>query len=273
MIKLKSQTPAPASPARIQTTAATAGVGVTGSRKSLGADQRVQLWCLWTGPAFAVLFGVGFALLARFVPPPAPGQTAAQLQEVFRSHTDGIRAAAVVMMLGMPFLATWGCAIAAQSARTERGFPILTCLQLIAIGIGTLIAALIPLFWAVAAFRPDAISADITQTLFDVGFFLVLFPWNVIALWVVPLAIAILRDSSETPVFPRWSAYLNLWVAFLSVPGGLIVFFKHGPLAYDGFLAFYVPLAVFFVWVVTMTAVTHKAIKQQPPIVGAAATG
>jgi hypothetical protein len=225
-------------------------------------DLRIQVWCLWCGAVFAVLFGVGI-VVAGFLPPPSPANTAAQIQDFYRSNATAIRAGMVVMTLAAPFLAVWGCAVTAQASRTEKGVPILTCLQLMAIGIGTLIAMVIPMIWAVAAFRPGDVDAATTQTLNDIGFFLVLFPWTALALWVVPLAVAIFMDTSETPVFPRWAAYLNLFAAILSIPGGLIVFAKHGQLAYNSVLAFYVPMVVLFVWMIAMSALTLKAIRQR----------
>ncbi|MHB8465372.1 MAG: hypothetical protein ACYDH6_23270 [Acidimicrobiales bacterium] len=201
-------------------------------------------------------------VVAGFVPPPSPAETAVQIQQLYRSNATAIGAGMVLMTLGAPFLAAWGCAITAQASRTEKGLPILTCLQLMAIGIGTLIAMVIPMIWAVAAFRPGDIDAATTQTLNDIGFFLFLFPWTALALWVVPLAAAILRDASETPVFPRWAAYLNLLAAILSFPGGLVVFAKRGSLAYNGVLAFYLPVVVLFAWMIAMSALTLKAIRE-----------
>jgi hypothetical protein len=58
-------------------------------------------------------------------------------------------------------------------------------------------------------------------------------------------------------------AYLNFWVAFLSIPAGLILFFKHGIFAFDGLLALWVPLVVFLIWIITMTVVTTSAINRK----------
>ncbi len=57
-------------------------------------------------------------------------------------------------------------------------------------------------------------------------------------------------DRSRVPVFPRWVAYLSLWVTVLFVPTGVITFFKTGPFTYGGLLGFSVPLAVFVIWLV-----------------------
>ena len=57
----------------------------------------------------------------------------------------------------------------------------------------------------------------------------------------------------------RWAGYLNLWVILLSLPGGVQVFFKDGPFAYNGLLACYFVVRVFFVWLVVMTMLGFRA--------------
>lgn len=223
---------------------------------------KLLLVAVWCGPVFAFLFAIGFVLLAGFLPPPSPEDSAAEIVAFYRSDLDAIRAGTVVMMLATPFLAPWGLAMASQTRRTERGFPIITCLQVACVAIVTLTIAVFVLIWAVAAFRAGETSPETTQALNDIAFFLLLFDWSPFCLWVASFAVAIFMDHNESPVFPRWAGYFNLWVVALSVPGGFIVFFKDGPLAYDGFIAFYFPVVVFFIWLVTMTILTIRAIKQ-----------
>jgi hypothetical protein len=120
--------------------------------------------------------------------------------------------------------------------------------------------ALFDLIWAVASFRAGHIPPETTRTLNDVAFFLLLFDFSPFCLWVASFAVAIFRDPRPEPIFPRWAAYLNLWIVFLSLPGVLVVFFKHGPFGFSGLLAFYFPVVVFFVWLVTMSALGLRAI-------------
>ena len=60
-----------------------------------------------------------------------------------------------------------------------------------------------------------------------------------------------------------WAAWLSVWTALLSAPGGVLLFFKHGPLAFNGLLALWVPFGVFFVWMVAMTVVVIGAINRE----------
>lgn len=45
------------------------------------------------------------------------------------------------------------------------------------------------------------------------------------------------------------------------IPTGVITFFKTGPFTYGGLLGFYVPLAVFAVWLVAMPYAVIRAIR------------
>jgi hypothetical protein len=155
-----------------------------------------------------------------------------------------------------------GCAVASQTRRTEAGFPVITCIQVACAAIVTLTIAVFVLIWAVASFRAGHIPAETTRTVNDIAFFLLLFDWSPFCLWVASFAVAIFRDQNPEPIFPRWAAYLNLWIVLLSIPGCLIVFFKHGPFAFNGFVAFYFPVVVFFVWLVAMTALSLQAIQR-----------
>lgn len=227
-------------------------------------NTRLLRICTWCGPVFALLFAIGFVLLAGFLPPPSPNDSASEIAALYQDDLDAIRIGTVVMMLAVPFGAPWGLAMASQVRRTETGFPLITYLQLTCIAVFTLTLALLVLFWALASFRVGEVSAEVTQNMNDIAFFIFLFDYSPFCLWVASFAVAIFMDKSETPVFPRWAGYLNLWIIFLSIPGGLIVFFKTGPLAFNGALAFYPPVVAFFIWLVAMTVLTFRAIKTQP---------
>jgi hypothetical protein len=83
--------------------------------------------------------------------------------------------------------------------------------------------------------------------------------------FVQQLAIGIAAFSDhDGHVFPRWVGYFNVWCAALLLPAVLIPFFKTGPFAWHGIFEFWLAAAIFFGWVVVMTAVTLAAIGRQP---------
>ncbi|MFY1621479.1 hypothetical protein, partial [Micromonospora sp. WMMD736] len=63
--------------------------------------------------------------------------------------------------------------------------------------------------------------------------------------------------------YPRWSGWASLWFCFATFPASLVAFLKDGPFAWDGVLAFWVPLSALFAWVILMTVLTLRAVKKQ----------
>ncbi|BDB43986.1 hypothetical protein [Mycobacterium kiyosense] len=81
--------------------------------------------------------------------------------------------------------------------------------------------------------------------------------------------VAILIDRRPTPVFPRWLGYVNLWTAMIFCAGTFNVFFKRGPLAWNGLLAWWLPVVVFGVWLVLVSVYLIRAVQSHLAEVGA----
>jgi hypothetical protein len=121
-----------------------------------------------------------------------------------------------------------------------------------------------PMFaMAAAAYRPDSRSPEITQALNDLGWLALVGFGGPAIVQTVVIAIAILSDHEEHPVFARWVGYFNVWCALLFVPGLLVIVFHSGPFAWNGMFAFWVPLTVFSGWFVVMAVVLFRAIKEE----------
>src|SRR5262249_50194241 len=116
------------------------------------------------------------------------------------------------------------------------------------------------LIWATAAFRPQR-SPEITQALVDLGWLLFITPIAPFILQYVVLAIAVFIDRRHQPAFPRWTAYLQLWVCVTFLPALAAYIFKRGPLAWNGLFIWWIPLSAFTLWFVAMIALTHRAVR------------
>ena len=77
------------------------------------------------------------------------------------------------------------------------------------------------------------------------------------------LTIASFVDRTEPGTFPRWFGYLNAWYALLALPGGAVMIFNDGPLAWNGVFAFWIPLVAFSVWMIAVTVVLLQSIKAE----------
>lgn len=223
----------------------------------------MQLICVWCGPLVAVLFAIGAVFLGQFIPPlVAPSDSASEVARKFAEHTMAIRVGAMISVISMSLIAPWGAVIAAQIRRTERRFPVLSYVQLICVAVGTTVVVLMCMFWAVAAFRPGVYSDETVMVLNDIAYFLFLFTWTPFVVWALAIALAIFCDRSERPVYPRYVAYISLWTALLFCGAAGMEYFKTGPFAWNGVMALYIPVGVFFVWELALTIETVKNLNR-----------
>src|SRR6202007_123092 len=66
-------------------------------------DKRTQLISIHSCWVFFVLFVLGWGVLAGFLPPPAPHDTALQVARQFRGNTTGIRVGMVIAIFSGAF--------------------------------------------------------------------------------------------------------------------------------------------------------------------------
>lgn len=220
-----------------------------------------QLACAWSGVVFIVMFGIGFAALAQFVPPPKAHDSAAEIVKMYTEDVDRMRAGLVMMMVSSAFTVPWAAVISVQIKRIEGRFSPLAYTQLALGAAGVLIFIFPVMTMIVATFRPSR-DPEIIQTLNDLAWlpFITVFP--LLMLQMLSIAAAILSDAREV-VFPRWLAYINISCAAALIPAVLIPFAKTGPFAWHGVMEFWLAVIVFFTWFMLMTVFLMKAIRSQ----------
>lgn len=225
-------------------------------------NARTQKVCALCGAGMALLFFVGFCLLARFLVPPPPTAGAVEIAHLFNADQQRIRAGMIVVLFGAALMMPWVAAIAVQMRRIEGRHCPLTYTQL-GLGIGLMLEFTLPLLlWEAATFRADRDPSQI-QLLNDIGW-LVYIGLTATGLGqAVVFGIAILTDKRPLPVFPRWMGYFNLWIGLIFVAGTFNVFFKTGPLAWNGVIAWYLVLAAFTLWLPVVTWQLLKAVDRQ----------
>jgi len=209
-------------------------------------SRTIQKACIWAGPAMGVLFVVGF-VIAGFFPPPSPNQSAARVAAMIDAHRTGIRIGIVICLASCPLLMPFLASFTIQMKRIEGVRPIMAYTQL-ALGALATIEFVIPyVFMLASTYRPDQ-HPDVTRALYDLSWFFFLGVISTFVLQLVLFGVAVLIDRRERPVFPRWLGYVNLWLAITFTPASFLVFFKTGPLAWNGVLVWWVPVAAFLLW-------------------------
>lgn len=217
---------------------------------------------LWSGVIVIVALIIAQGVMMGFVPGPSPALSADELKQIFIERKGMIQIGSVIQIICWSFYATWAIPIILFIRKMERGMPALTYASLVNVGGGWVFFILIPMTWAVIAFRAESLDPMLIQIMNDWVWFDWLFTWPSFSIWMFIIAAAILMDKSAEAerLYPRWAGWLNIWCGFLIFPAGLIVFFKKGPFAYDGLISFWFAVFVFFGWMASMTILTFRAV-------------
>lgn len=223
---------------------------------------RNQILCAACGPLAILLFFIGLAT-AGFFPPTSPLLGAMDIASLYQADPNGVRLGTFIMVFSSGLVVPFAAAITVQMKRIEGNEGAVLSYTQLSAGTGGILLFLIEaLFWSVAAFRPER-SAEITQTLNDIAWFFTVMPFALIFIQNMAIGLAIVSDDHALPLFPRWLGYLNFWMGLLYVPGGLCTFFKIGPFAWNGLLAFWMPASVYCSWFVIMAIYVSKAARRQ----------
>jgi hypothetical protein len=210
--------------------------------------ERLFIWC---GVAGMMLIFAGF-LAGHLVPPPSPNESAIQITTFYRRHLAGLRWGSIVIGFGAALLAPW-LSVMTERLKTIEGHGSLTAYCQLALGALFIFEIVLPItVLQVVLFRLNRPIAD-TQALSDLFLILFISPAYTFIVELVVTAVAIWRDTSRPRVFPGWLAAVNVGTAVFSFPGVFVIFEKMGPFAWSGAFGFWMPAAVFGIWVVTMT--------------------
>jgi hypothetical protein len=223
-------------------------------------NAKIQRLCTWAAPACTFVFFLGFAI-AHYLVPPRPSASAQQTAAFYANNTNSIRAGLVLMCFAGGLWIIWTAAMSAQMQRIEgRNAPL--ALAQLGLGACACIEFIMPVyFWLTASYRPH--SPEIAQTLNDMGWLpFDGFVWTIIWQNLV-IGIAVFLDKRQTPIFPRWYGYLSVWCSVLYLPAGFNVFFKDGPLAWNGAVSWWVLLTAIFGWLMVTTWLLLVAIKRE----------
>jgi hypothetical protein len=222
-------------------------------------NSRILRWCTLAGPAFTVLFAIGFWPVARLMPPPAPWLTPGQTADLLLAHRTRIRLGLQLSVISATLFFPFAASISVAIRHIEGRYSPLAYTQLAA-GTGSTLVFVFPLMNMQSAIYRAERPREIVQTLSDMSWI----PF--VGLLAVPmmqnmcLALAIFSDTSSRPLFARWVAYFNLWVGASFIPAVLLPFVHNGPVAWNGVLSWYLGAVAFFSWIMVMAVMLFRAV-------------
>jgi MFS family permease len=226
-------------------------------------DLKLQRIGAWGGIAMLLLLGLFFMVIGGLIPPLSPTASAQEITQFFIDNKLRVRLGIALTSVGacvaLPFFAV----ISLRLRRVEGKWGMLSVTWIFAN------VAFVPGFWfmlmllGAAAYRPEHRPPEITLAISDVFWLMFVGIVGAGIAQGILVAIAAFIDRSEAPTFPRWYGYFNVWYVLLAAPGGAVVIFNDGPLAWNGVFAFWIPLAVFAAWMIVTSVVVLRAITAQ----------
>ena len=220
-----------------------------------------QVLGTWSAVVGIALFFLAL-LFSGFIPMPPPSLTQEQIVTTYQQDNTKIRIGMSLIMFSALFLIPIVGVISVQLKRIEGATAVMANTQLVAGALNLVWFFITGFFFLITAFRPDR-PPELTYLMNDCAWFALVLIWQPAFAQNLSIGFAILGDKSEHPIFPRWVAYLNFWISLIFVPASLMPFFKAGPFAWNGILAFWLPATVFGIWFMVMVPMLLKAIKRQ----------
>jgi hypothetical protein len=226
-------------------------------------DLKLQRLAVWCGVATLALFFVFFALLGGLIPPLSPTASATEIAQFFIDNKLRIRLGLALSLLFMVFFIPFLATLCLRIRQIEGRWGVLAITQIFS-GVIFVPGFLFPMMiLAAAAYRPEQRPVEITQALNDVFWLMFVGIVGSLVLQAGTLAVATFIDRHQPPVLPRWYGYLNIWYVVLATPGGAVMVFNDGPLAWNGVFAFWIPLVAFSAWIIASVVVLLGSIAAQ----------
>lgn len=225
-------------------------------------NTKVQLFCVWMGPVFLVLYAAAFMGIGHYIPPQPPGWSAAEVASFYAENTNRIRLAQLLGIIFSTLLFPWFAVISVQMARIEGRFPVLAIMQFGGATLLVVFFQICSMLWIIAAWRQE-LDPAIVRMLHEGSWLIFVMIFPAYTMQMFSMAIAGFMDKSEHPVWPRWACYFNMWIGVAGMGGGLAAFFKSGPFAWNGLIGFYIPVAMFALWLFTTAWLLIRGINRQ----------
>ena len=234
--------------------------------KNRKLDLNIQLLCAWCGPLFVLIYLVFWWGIAGFVPPQDPTWSPEQIFAFYDQNRMSIRigqmgACVAIIVLVPNWLYIASCI---RDIEVRRGIkPMMYLIFNGSAIINMVFLQLISLCWLLCTWTDAGMSAETIKSWHVFGWFLFVVPFALYTLQLITQGFAILLDDSAEPWLPRWCGYLCLAEVPTSALGGLAVFFRTGPFAWNGLLGFYVLCICFAGWIILMGVMMARSVRRR----------
>jgi hypothetical protein len=214
----------------------------------------------YSGLLIVILFAIGLVPAAHFLQPPAPTLSSAEIAAFYQENHYGILIGSVLIIFAGTFYALFSVAISEQMKRIE-GIALLTNTQLIMGALTALFMIVGSIIFSVAGFRPER-APELILLLNDLAWISLIIPAAPTVIQFIVIGTAIFMDKTTKPIFPRWMGYFTYFVSIFFFFGSFTAFFKTGPLAWNGLLAYHLMDFFLSIWLVLMSLILSKQMNR-----------
>ena len=212
------------------------------------------------------LVGVVLCLVAWevFMPqPPDFTMTGPQTAQFYASHQTGMLIGVTLSSLGMPFLIAWTIQLGAMLRRLEGGSGLVA----IVATVGTISIPILLVYdvvvWAIAAYRPQDTTADVTRAFSDLGWISSMLIWPPLATGMALTGVIIMKTRRQAGAFPEWLGWFSYIVAIAELGQAPIIFYKSGPFAPDGAGSWYLAVFTWGPWIIALSIQMSRMLARQ----------
>jgi hypothetical protein len=227
-------------------------------------SSRSQIFLVYWALAFLTIFGIAAYFLMHVVPPPAPTNSDEQIAGFFTAHSMSIRIGALLAISTTGFTLPLAAVVSYQMARLGHGMRVWAILQGLAGAVVSIWLVFPVLIWGVAAFTPERPPSE-TRMLSDLSFLALVTPTPYFIFQILSITYVCLSSKVDSVFFPRWLGYFSIWTFLLTEVGAVGFLTKTGPFAWNGLIVFWIPLFVFFGWVLTLCYVLITGLSRESP--------
>lgn len=218
--------------------------GMRGSAAFNRTRNAFWMFSIWSWPICLIGVALTFILIGGYVPPPLPAWSAQEIGDFFLSDVTRKRIGGIGFLYFSGLTILFYSVISEEIKKIEGEPALLARAQMGSAAILVTVFQFIGMNWLLCTYRPE-ISPEIIRVLNDYCWFM----WSMfIPTYMVQyicLAIAGFMDERPNPTWPRWAAFMNLWIAVGGAGGFLAVFFKAGPFAWNGIIGFWIPVVIY----------------------------
>lgn len=222
-------------------------------------SMRFGLWCNWI---FVALTAIGWLGIAHFWLP-ARADLGLEATKVWftETHQWGVIVGCTLFYIAAGILTPGSVAFGIMLARIEGRWPLWSFTTAVCGVFISLIVFFNACAWIVSAYR-DEFDASVIQAFYDWAWFAFLLGWIYLAIEMIATGVVELMDHRDEPMVPRWLTWLTFAGAATLIFAAGPAFFKSGPFAYHGLLAFYLPVVIWGAYIALTTWYMLKELKR-----------